>query len=449
MAWPLTKLAGSLEQLYILRFILGASVAPLAAASAWLLSPAGYARWIAGALAGMLLALDPGLVDTLVIAFRGYGAPELVGLATLFGALALQGHRWALAGAGIALIGAAGQHPMGTGMLLGGLFALPWFAQSLGRKSIEMAIGVTGVIALPRLWLIRQQSDCGQPAMDCIRQVALGSSEQDLGAQAMLSRAFHDRFNVELLGLWPIFLLGFVLLLLPLARWTQKPVLPRLFILPQPEQARPLLAFALGGTLGILLLGGSVSSLRPYHLRIASVPLAVAASVGLCRLWPLVLGASAWACTSWVPLQLLAPGAVSLSTFDELAQALEEVPGPIWVDGVYLDSPVGLDPAAVVLAAILQGQDPERFDVGGASGEVSPSVVFLINGSPQPAPGEPDILAQGETWTMVRFEDVVMAQLWLSQQDPAAPTGGAWDWYKVLQPEAADLAHTSWPSKAD
>ena len=121
MVWPLTQMASSLSDLFTLRFILGASAAPLAAASAWLIAPTGKRRWIAGLLAGLLIALDPGLVDTLQVAFRGYGAPELVGLSTLMGILAIQGKHRFLPIAGITLLGAIGQHPMAAGMLFGAL----------------------------------------------------------------------------------------------------------------------------------------------------------------------------------------------------------------------------------------------------------------------------------------------------------------------------------------
>ena len=440
--WPLTQWAHSLEHLFQLRFILGATVAPLAAASAWLLSPKGTTRWVAGTLAGLLLALDPGLVDTLVISFRGYGAPEWVGLATLLGALSLKGHRWALPGAGIALLGAAGQHPMATGMILGGLCALPWFAQRSGRRSVEWAVGVCAIVALPRLYIIRQQSDCGQPALECLSTVALGSSEPDMDTSGILTRAFHDRFSVELLDLWPLYFIGLLAMMLPLERWSNRTTWAHISLTPISEYRFALLSFSLGGLLGILMLGSSIDSLRPYHLRIVAVPLAVTASIGLARLWPLAVVVGGWVWLSWFGLQILPPSLVTPQTFDHLAAKLEPIPGPIWVDSAYLDSPIGLDPSAVVLSAVLQGQDADRFEVGLES-----TVVLLVNGSPQNpvlSPGS-ELLEQGENWLMIQFPDPVVARQWLAQQQtPASPTGGAWDWWKVLQPTEADLAETAW-----
>ena len=109
---------------------------------------------------------------------------------------------------------------------------------------------------------------------------------------------------------------------------------------------------------------------------------------------------------------------------------------------MYLESPVGLDPAAVVLAAILQGQDSDRFNVQG-----SPTVILLVNGQPRTEQAEllSEVLATGDDWSMIRFESHDSASAWLDmQQAPAAPTGGAWDWLKVLHPVGTDLADTDW-----
>ena len=46
---------------------------------------------------------------------------------------------------------------------------------------------------------------------------------------------------------------------------------------------------------------------------------------------------------------------------------------------------------------------------------------------------------------MILFPDQIVAQRWLAlQQAPVAPTGGAWDWFKVLHPIEADLSMTAW-----
>ena len=80
--------ADTLKQVFTLRFVLGALVAPLGAWATHRLSSSTRLSWLAGALAGLVLAWDPGLVDTLVVSFRGYGAPELI-------ALAMVGLAWA------------------------------------------------------------------------------------------------------------------------------------------------------------------------------------------------------------------------------------------------------------------------------------------------------------------------------------------------------------------
>ena len=69
LAVPLVAWADSLSTLFTARFVMGGVVAPLAFAAAWHwteddVGPAR--RWAAALTAGLLMAFDPGLVDTLV-----------------------------------------------------------------------------------------------------------------------------------------------------------------------------------------------------------------------------------------------------------------------------------------------------------------------------------------------------------------------------------------------
>ena len=130
MVLPLLPLADSLQGLLQLRFALGALVAPLCGLAAWLLAE-DRGRFPAALAAGVVVALDPGLIDTLIVAFRGYGAPELLALATVGGALALRGQRGGLALAGLSLLAATGQHPFAAGAGLGALLCLPLIGPGL------------------------------------------------------------------------------------------------------------------------------------------------------------------------------------------------------------------------------------------------------------------------------------------------------------------------------
>ena len=264
----------------------------------------------------------------------------------------------------------------------------------------------------------------------------MGSSEPDMGTEPSSIELMTVSAS-SCLTLARLFI-GILAMMLPPKRWSGRqwdPTHARLRI------CRALLSFSLGG-LTIFSARGAIDSLRPYHLRILAVPLAVTASIGLTRLWPLAVAAGSWVWISWFGLQVLPPSSVTPQTFDELAAKLEPIPGPIWIDSAYLDSPIGLDPSAVVLSAILQGQDPDRFHVG-----LDSTVILLVNGTPQHPTLRPgsQLLDNGEDWLMIQFPDPVVARLWLAQQqEPASPTGGAWDWWKVLQPTEADLAETAW-----
>jgi len=192
--WGLPCVLGgsSLEQVFAIRFALGALVAPVGALAAALLSGGRRRAWLAGALAGVVLAWDPGLVDTLVVSFRGYGAPELISMALLGAAV---GGRLGFAMGAVAFVGATGQHPMSTGVGLG-LLAL--LAVGKDRKHIILVAVVAGLCALPRLHWLWQLGSCGAGLFECLGNVATGSAEPGVAASEMLRRAFWDRGVVEL-----------------------------------------------------------------------------------------------------------------------------------------------------------------------------------------------------------------------------------------------------------
>ena len=410
-AWPLLHLAGSLEQLFALRFGVGALVAPIAVITAWWAGPGGVRSGVAAFAAGIFVAVDPGLRDTLVSAFRGYGAPEWMGLATLGLAAAHRGARWGAGLTVLALVGAAGQHPMAAGAALGliGLFGLP-------RRQVGIALGLGALALLPRLLHLAWLADCGEGIVPCLGHVALGSSES-LTLGQLLARALHDRLLVDL---GPAALcLGMGLLLLGLS------------------PSRRLLLPILGALVGLLLLGLSIHSLRPYHLRILAVPLAVGAGLGLSRL-------------VWLPVPIVFAIALGRTTLpgapeqapqvhDEIARTLGASSGPIRVDGAWFSGPLCLEPAGVVLSAILQGQDPDRFRL-----DPDTPVLLLVS---DPALIPPAWVLWGrEGCAAIPFDDLAAARAWVDAQADAPPqrTGGAWDWWVALHPKEADLHDVAW-----
>ena len=381
-AAPLVAAAGSLEELLTLRFVLGALIAPLGFLAAW--SVARQRRLLAGSITGAVLAVDSGLVDTLVSAFRGYGAPELLAGAALC-LLAWSGRAGTIAGV-VLLIVAAGHHPFAAGAVAGVVLILPW----QDRKTMAAAVLIGLLVAIPRLLWIGSMADCGDGILGCLSPIALGSSEP-LGRWALLQRAMSDRAGELSTGLIPL-LVGLALC-----------------------RDRRTLLLAVGAAAGVMLLALSVHSLRPYHLRIVAAPLAIAAGVGLARVgWMGGIG-GLWAALALAlhPPPLGDPGAIA--RHDAAAAELAAIPAPVWVEGAWYGGPIALEPAGVVLSACLQGQPPERFAPGG-------HIVLLVS-RPDGATVQP-------------LEDAAAAQDWLRSAGPPEVLGGAADWASILQPGA-------------
>jgi hypothetical protein len=447
---PLVAGADSLHGLVQARMVQAALVAPIGALAAWVavqgegsvqdplrFRPAGLA---AAACAGTMLALDAGLVDTLEVAFRGYAAPEMLAVATLGGALALNGRVWGLALAAVAMVAATGQHPLATGAILGGVAVLPWLVSSVGWRGVGLAVGLAALASVPRLVHLAALADCGQGAWSCLGAVATGSAETGPTLVSLVERAFHDRVLVEGGWWWAALLVGLAL---------ATGVRPS-------GRSRALVAFALAAALGILLLGLSLHTLRPYHLRIVAAPLAVAGAVGLARAWPLALVAVALAIQAFVagpkaPSSLQASSSHSSSAADgarerladQLADTLAEQAGPLRVDGVWFGSPVGLEPAPIVLAAVLQGQEPARFSVAPGV-----AVLLIVNGPPAADVGSEDVIQRGEGWAMMRFDQPQDAAAWVdAQSPPPIVVGGALDWVKGVHPDPPADWDPGWPPR--
>ena len=364
---PLVPLADSLEALFRLRFILGGLVAPLGALAAWLLA-SPKSRGAAAVAAGVVLAFDVGLVDTLVSSFRGYGAPELLAVATLGLALALTGRPWGLPLAGAAVVGATGQHPFAAGAAVGAVLALPGAACGVDRRWRWAAVATVALLCVPRLAHLAWLADCGDGAWACLGRVATGSAEPDTPRFEMLRRMFNDRVLVEGWWPWPLLAIGVAML-------AARPV----------SRRRPLLGWALGTGVGVLAMGLAASSLRPYHARMAMPALAVAAAVGLSRSGRMPLALAVAALAQWAPGRTT-PHADEIGPrdVDRVArQVLSVAPGPVQIEAAWWGRPVGLDPLAVSLSAWLQterGARKARLRPGPTA-----SVVLLTHDAPKSA----------------------------------------------------------------
>jgi hypothetical protein len=400
---------GGLGALAIARVAVGALIAPLGAALAARLAPRAGAA--AAAFAGVALALDPGLDDTLRVAFRGYHAPELLTAAALCavsaaragGAGAALG--W-LGGAWACAIAAAGQHPLGAGAAPGVLLwaARPaagpgWISVVRARPGLAglVGLGLLGMVGA-RLHHLLRLAACPDGAWACLGAVAAGSHE-DLAPGALLVRALHDRLLVEGGGPWVVLGLGLAL------------------------AGRRALPAGLAVS-GVVALGLAVSSLRPYHLRVPQGAVAAAAAAGLARLHPAAPLVGALAFGPWALRRPQGPDPGAVARADALGAVVRGLPGPVRVEAAYFGSPVGLDAGAVALSAWLQGAPAAHFDT-------APGVpVLLVQNGAGPGRAPPPIAEAGGV-ALLRFPNLGAARVWLEAHPPAV-AGGSFDWARAF-----------------
>lgn len=423
---PPVLLGRSLLGVAQVRVVMAALVAPLGAASAWWLGATGPGRWAAAVLTGVWLAVDPGLLDTLQVAFRGYGAPELVALAGLGLAATRTGWRVGPAVALVALLAAAGQHPMAGGVLIAGTLAVWGLRASVGPRALGGALALMGLLALGRVGWLWRLGQCGAGWVACLGRVASGSSEATPTSMDFVVRALHDRWLVDAAALgWApagIVLIAVILLL----------VRPG-------KHGHAVLLWAALATAGIIALGLGVHSLRPYHLRIVAAPIAVVVGLGLSRVWPLALVVAALSLGA-VPRPVVAAGDGSPAHVDALAVALRPDAGPVRIDAVWYGDPVGVEPAPVVVSMVLQGMSADRLQ---ARADVP--VVLLVNtdeGRPRP---DRSPMAVWDTGYALRFDRLTDAVAWVDGQvlRPVVE-GGAFDWVKALHPDDPGQDAVSW-----
>ncbi len=414
-------LAGSLRELFVLRFAVGALVAPLGAWTAAQFAD-GYRKWVAGALAGLILAWDPGLTDTLVVSFRGYGAPEWI--AAALAAAAAGGRRGAI-GSALCLVGATGQHPMSAGVVVVTAMGV-WFHLREHRRWFAVALVAA---AVPRVLWLADLGNCGAGMLVCLSHVATGSAEPDVGVFAMVRRALWDRFVVDL-GWGGAALLGLGGLLACTERRT-----------------RPLALFTLLAMFGVFALGLTIQGLRPYHFRAWMPLMAVTAGLGFSvRAWTplLAVGTVLLLPVRWT----LPPGPQGeVQRVDALAQSLRHSESPVRVEAVWFGDPVGVEPGALVLAAMQAG-----WSVEPASWEDGQPVVVLVNldeagegrmwtdavlSREQAMPARIDAPAKA-LWPdvrVLRFPTLHAAECAVLDAHPVA-VGGSFDWLKAMAPGA-------------
>ncbi|MGC6510667.1 MAG: hypothetical protein ACON4U_19770 [Myxococcota bacterium] len=334
----------NLHEVFVFRCAQAAVIAPLASYTVWILSSH---RIGVSLVAGLLLALDPGLRDTLVVGFRGYGAPEWFML-SFFGLVAYsQNKRWGILIFGAAWVIASGQHSLTFGAIVGVFYSA--FVFTVNPKDHLLLLFTLGLTLLPRLLWVGEVLQCDEGGVQCLMTIASGSSESELSVWDTLIRGLQDRFHVEWSWMALIGLLGL--------KWVEDSRL-----------SRGVLLMAIG----ILILGLALHTLRPYHLRIFVGPLVVCASVGW---WQRFEKWGELLLCFWLVLMVsfqMAPiGSPSaLKSHDEIGQVISKADRKIWVETHYSGEELYFDPSAAVVSAYLQGWDTTHLACAPSEAEI-------------------------------------------------------------------------------
>ena len=185
-AVPQIVISDSLEMMFACRVFISGLVAPLGAAVVWHMAKRD--RALSAWLGGTTLALDQGLMDTLISSFRGYMAPEWIGLASLLFAIGFRIPKvWCFVPA--ILIIAGGHHPLALGTLL----CLPLFL-IWNLRDWQWIVLSCLCVSLPRLFWMYKIAQCDAGGFDCFTQIATGSSEQ-YGYWELFYRAYKEHFG--------------------------------------------------------------------------------------------------------------------------------------------------------------------------------------------------------------------------------------------------------------
>jgi len=397
---PLVAAADSLVELFSFRFALGGIVAPLgfAAAYHWTSETrSAQRRWAAAMTAGILLAFDPGLVDTLVSGARSYGAPEFVGAFTLSMALSLRGVPWAPAAGLVSLVFAIGHHPLAIGVAIAALPFLHQLHRIHGGRTLQKTLWIGALAAVPQAARLGSLALCGEGIGACLAKVAQSNITEPVPWMELTKVSLHDRFAVDFKGTTAVVIVGVVLALFCRQKDHRKSAL-----------------FAVISLIGVLGVGLSNGYIRSYHLRIVAVPVAAVAAIGLARVWPLAGVASIAVVLTHMDRLPVGPDPGAMARQDAAATTLPN--GPLWVDRVWWGGPPTLDASAVVLSGWLRGRGD--FELG----DTTPFVLLNVG-------------SEADEPTIKLFGSASTAREWVQEQSTAPhQAGGAYDWATVVQP---------------
>jgi len=378
-------LAGSLRQAVGCLAALHALAAPLAVLVVLRLRPRA---WLPALAAGLLIALDGSLLDTLRSGAECYLGPVWLGAAAL--GVAARQRPW---GAPLALVGlvmAAMNHPFAL-CALPLLALLPW-----KERHTWIGAGIALLAALPSLL-----------------RLAGGALPGSGGAAGPPLDAWPVWLAQGGLGAW-------ALAAAPLAGLARR-------------ESRGLALATLASAGLLFLLGWQLGYLRDHHLRLLSVPMGagLAALPAWGALLPLLL-------LRLPPSQLPAPdhphrpGTLGLAS--QLAGQIDAIVPPgesLVVDGAWISGTAAGEPAALMLDLHLRGRPAERFGPGG-------QVALVVSGDRQDLeriPGDKPSWDPNDRHFLVIGAAAEVREFTARLCGFSLRAGGAWDGLAVLRPE--------------
>jgi hypothetical protein len=342
--------------------------APIAACAAWRFGPN---RWPAGFLIGLVVAADPGLIDTLQSGAEGYLAAIYIGLLSLCGGWMC----WVFFALAVA------NHPLA-------LIALPLLVRpaNLSRRAL-WGVGVFALLVGVQVFgwgdpgVAETQSTISQAIEAYIEQGGAIAAAVLVGPFAALFCRTYRRHGTRVL------LCGFLL----------------------------------------LCAGAWLGYLRDHHLRLLTIP-ALMCWLVLPRHWIwLLAGLLAVPNGPTLPPESGLRGS-TLGLVSRLGQAIEAFEAPMVVDRAWVSAGPAVEPSALMLDLYLRGWGP----IG--PGDEMVVVVAVEENDSQDISFPGTLLLDGHGFTVARAP-VDSVRTWSGQFcGESARLGGAWDALSVLYP---------------
>ena len=203
-----------------------------------------------------------------------------------------------------------------------------------------MSIGMSVVFLLPRLLWVYHLMQCDAGGLACLTTVAVSSSNPEVSIADMLVRVLHDRLWIEM---------GLGSLLMIIGWWY--------------SENREMKHWLVWSVLGIVVLGLSISTLRPYHFRVLIIPMFVLSVRELSKLdlKGVVLG-MLWMVSVIAYRIEPVPWYGAVDEADEIATMLCEQTDPIWLEG--FGSDLSVSPQSVGVSMFTKTVVPPPSPIG-------------------------------------------------------------------------------------